>query len=277
MNRRTNKAVAQAADLVIQARERLVEWENAKTTAEAELARLGAVGGDEVLDDPEASSRLPRLMQEQRDRIDVAGRAIVAQRGRITAAERAYLSAEADSLEPMAAAKRTALEGHNKKTADLLDELAKHEGVFVPERDLLEERAEWQRAAGGSALGWTRDMAKSEILSAEVAETELPVRVLRAMASGEDPAGLLAGSNAYPACVWGPDALVPAPAYLRSVEAQLADEASARDGLAKVKVRIDELESAIARGGRHPTPATLQQQLDSAKRARAGLLARVSA
>src|SRR5690349_6293829 len=85
------------------------QWESKRDEAEAEFTRLQGVAGDQVLDDPEAALEIPRRMQELRDRIDLAERAIDTAWERVRVAEVAYLTAEADLLELDAAKARGAM------------------------------------------------------------------------------------------------------------------------------------------------------------------------
>lgn len=57
---------------VEEAREVLARWEAEKAAAEVELESLMARAGGEVLDDPKAAERLPRVLAELRDRVDLA-------------------------------------------------------------------------------------------------------------------------------------------------------------------------------------------------------------
>jgi hypothetical protein len=210
-------AVANARNAVEQARTTLAEWSAAKAAAEAELMSLESRSGAEVLDDPAAAERLPRVMQELRDRIDIAARAYAAQEPRVTAAERAYLAAEADLAEVPVAEARAELERHRARTVELLKALEEHDGRYVPEADLFEV----QRQAGyaefsGPSVSWA--LPKSAELEDRVSRLEFPVLVLRTMADGRDPQPLLterglSPAEGYPAVVWGPDALVRAPRY----------------------------------------------------------------
>lgn len=199
--------------------QKLARWEAEKAAAEAELASLQARSGEEVLDDETAAQRLTTAMHELRDRAEIAGRAIAAQQPRVKAAERAYLEAEADELEKPLIEARAAVTRHQARTNELLRLLREHEGPFVPEEEL--------RDAIPSGVAWvgrefSDEVPKSRLLAMAVEEAERPVAILRAMAEGREPNITLNSgetpADVYPACVWGPGAVVPAPAYLRAVE-----------------------------------------------------------
>lgn len=197
--------VAQARQDLEAAQGLLARWEAEHAAAEAELASLQERAGVEVLDDPEAASTLPRDMSQLRDRIDIAERAVAAQGPRVKTAESAYLHAEADVLEQTVAVARGRLGEHQARTNELLALLREHEGAFEP-------------AKGGR---------RSQRLQAELAQAEIRVEILRRMAAGEDPEAWLQGQvhpsigtvaglqphDLYPSCVWGPEAVVRAPAY----------------------------------------------------------------
>lgn len=200
-------------------RQVLAEWEAKEAAATAELESMQQRAGADILDNPDAETSIARSMAELRDRIDLAQRAVVAQRPRLLLAERRYLAAEADALEPAIAELELQLAEHEKKTNRLLSQLEAHEGGFVPEVAHIA----LQRSAGfdNAPMSWT--LPKSAVMHRELTSLRRPLEVLRAMADGEDPAALIASwgvsaSEVYPPCVYGPDAVVPAGAYVRSVE-----------------------------------------------------------
>lgn len=286
--RKQDTAATRAADGVEAARELLARWEAEQSAAQAELESLQSRAGSEVLDDPDAAAGLARGMTELRDRIEIATKAVAAQRPRVVEAEAAWLLAEAELLEKPVAQARTALERHEARTAELLKVLAEHEGPFVPEHLLIVEQA---RNFGPASGSFSYEVPKSEILRDAVFAAERPVIVLREMAAGRDPAKLPQvqdqnPTDVYPACVWGPDALVKAPAYVRSVAAQHAAAAQAAASLAKLEERVADIEAAIARGEKTPIgfqdwtlaqPSTLEAQLATARRALTDLRARATA
>lgn len=218
-------AATAAADAVREARGILARWETTRQEAAAALAELQSGVGAEALADPQAALALPRQMQEQRDRIEIADRALDAQRSRVAAAESEYLLAEADLLERAVAAAAAALEQHEARTAELLRALEAHEGRYVPESEI----AEFDSGALVRDGRVEYTMPRSRILRAELETAEKRVWILREMAAGRDPHPALRAQlsivdgkwwgtgitleELYPACVWGPDALVTAPAY----------------------------------------------------------------
>lgn len=280
MRRQTQTTATAAAEtkLVREARETLAKWEAELRACEAAFADLQGRAGAEVLDDPEAADRIPRELTALRDRIDVAEKAIEAQRPRVRTAESAYLLAEAAALQPAVAVARANLEKHNARTAELLAQLESHEGKFVPELALTEEL----RTRG---MPYERELSKSEILQEAVDIAQRPILVLEAMARGEDPAAIVSRWAAqtypdehYPACVWGPAALVPAPAYKRQVaEAKARIEQLRTGAVPSAQRHLAEctaaLEEAAAAGRREQTrpaqtsmhPATLRDKADGAK------------
>lgn len=243
MNRKTRStvdasSVGQARRDVVEQRATLARLEADTAAAQSALAALQEGAGAAVLDDPEAAGRLAREMQELRDRIDMTGRAVEAQRPRVSAAEAAYLLAEADTLDKAAERPHQALQRHQDRTAELLRQLEEHEGRYVPEHLLIEEQL--RHSADRFNQSW--ELPKSDTLETAVLEAELPGMLLREMAAGNDPQALLdrrVGADGriagrlpreyYPDCVWGPDAVVPAPAYLRAAETATARLAAMRE------------------------------------------------
>ena len=228
----TNRRKIQTAKEVVSAeRAKLSKCEADQITAQAELASLEQRSGQEFLDDLSTAEDLAASMQGLRDRSNILERAIAAQRGRVQAAESAYLHVEADELERAVDAARGRLVAHDRRTEELLAQLEEHEGTFVPEHRDLGVIYEGQGPMGGR---------KSAALQSDLAQAEARVRILRDLAAGVDPSvwlreqqsafdGTVAGveiRDLYPACVWGPDAVVPAPAYLRSVQASSQLETS---------------------------------------------------
>ncbi|KAA1426460.1 hypothetical protein [Nocardioides antri] len=215
-------AVQTAREAVLAARGKLAEWQTTLAAAESELADLEGRTGEQALDDPEIAFSIPRRMQEQRDRIGVAKKVITVQAARVRAAERDYLLTEASVLERKVVAARQKLERHEARTKELLAQLEAHEGPYTPEGPVLYKQ--WlDGSRGGVFRGptYTSDALRDEIRTAE-----RPVQIIRAMAEGRNLSDLFqewnldsAGArDLYPACVWGPDVLVPAPGYLRAVE-----------------------------------------------------------
>lgn len=237
---------------------KLQRLETEKARAETELAALEQRSGLEVLDDETAGPRIIREMRELRDRIELASRAIVAQRPRVKAAESAYLSAEADALERPVVAAKAALQRHEERTAALLRQLEEHECPYVSEFDYVMDG----RGTGGPRTFTT---PKSWKLRDAVTRAEQPVKILRAMAAGEEPVvELLKGqtpADVYPPAVWGPSAVVPAAAYLREVQ-------SAQKNRDSIGARRAELEAKVEDRRANPS---LAKEGDSGKSARRSL------
>lgn len=243
--------VERAADEVRKQRGRLGQLQQEKAAAERALAGLQRQAPEEFLDDEtgEAVGKTVRRMAELRDRIDIIGRTIPAQQQRVTVAERGYLEVEADEAEKPLIEAKAALTRHQARTNALLHELEAHEGRYMPENEYLIEVWSSARPAaandgvGTTGMGPSMSVAapKSAALVRAVAMAERPVQILRAMAEGREPV-LQPGedpADVYPPCVWGPDALVQAPAYAREV-------ASLRRNLDTVERRAAELEERLA-------------------------------
>lgn len=243
-------SVTAARAVVEQTRSALAHWEAEEATATAELASLEERAGEELLDNPETSKTLAVSMQELRDRADIASRAIEAARPRVAEAESAYLNAEADRLQPIVDEARAALAKHEKRTAELVAALTEHDGPYVPEQDLIMERRN-NPGVMDPPTSWRAP--KSEAMARRVREAEQPVRILRDMAAGE----LRATSDylghgqkpadAFPSCVWGPEALVPAPAYVAWRDRQEGTIESIReDRIPKLEEALEKLEAERA-------------------------------
>lgn len=229
------------ARVVVEAeRVKLARLEADRAAAMAELESLEDRAGAEVLDDPEAAPRLSRVMQELRDRVGILARAIAAQGLRVTAAEQTYLTAEADELErTVLAPAREVLADHEQKIADMVAKIVEIEGEgrFVTEAERITHEHDLARHGPVSYR-----VPTSTLLRQAVEEASRQVQLVRAMAAGEDPDALvtqwqrhefswsgLANEDLYPACVWGPDAIAPAPAYLRQVHQEVASQVGPED------------------------------------------------
>jgi hypothetical protein len=241
--RKTTKAVTAARDKVLAERARLEEWQRAKATAEAELTTLQGRLGDLVLDDPAAAELALRQQQQLRDRVDVAERAIVAQGPRVATAETAYLTAEADALEPAIAAAEADLAKHRARTQELLAQLETHEARFVPEIELT--HAQMMLTAPGEGRVAQVSIPRSHDMAWAIEEMRRPVHVLREMAAGREPASDWVArewettpAKAFPACVYGPDAVVPSQAYLR-------ERATVEGRTGELQTRVAELDALI--------------------------------
>lgn len=216
----------QALEQVVEHQGTVARWEAEKLTAEQELRSLQQRAGEEVLADESAASRLPKLMQELRDRADIAERALEAARPRLQAAQVAALLAEADEWDAEAGRRRKALERHVAKIDEHLAALRELDGV---EYGLIVEDHEHIPAGARIVV----QASKREHLETEVDRAELTAHVLREIAAGRDPSAELRAKSSvvdgsvlglpvqdfYPASVWGPDAVLPAPAYVATLPA----------------------------------------------------------
>lgn len=263
----------------------LAEWEAKGAAATAELESLQERAGEDLLDNPDAEGPIARSMGELRDRIDLAERAVAAQRPRLLLAERRYLAAEADQLEPAVVEAEAELAAHEKKTQRLLGQLQEHEGTFVPEVVLINQQVEIARKVGVvERRTWV--IPKSEQLRGELEPRRRQLAVLRAMAAGEDPMRLAFEwgvdlSSVLPPCVAGPGAVVPAKAYLDRVDRARALVAELEDLARRLPAEVHRWrqEQEAARPGerldgleiRELRLATLPSDLEQARAALADL------
>lgn len=199
------------AEAVRTARRVLSKWQTDAEDAEQALDKLQDSMGSQVLDNPDSAAELTARMQELRDRISLAEAAGTAARPRVVEAEAAYLLAQADHLEETQLAPvRTALQAHNFHTQGLLAQLEEHEGRYVLETDAV--RASYDPGTSGPRHF---PAPKSGRLRGAVTILERHIQVLRAVADGRSPQPLMTEWNFlgnvvdYPACMVGPDALVP--------------------------------------------------------------------
>jgi hypothetical protein len=218
----------------------------ALTTAERQLDEAAAAfdetwtgSGEKILDAPQAGARISKRLAQLRDQGDLAELAIEAARPRVAAAETAFVRAEAAVYEHEARIAAAALAEHQARTDELLAQLREHEGEYVPA---------WQsRGITRGADSVTLDERpaagppKSSELRRAVTLAEHRARILRDLAEGVDPAPALASQASivdgtvdgfpidqlYPPSVWGPDAVVPAPAYLTTTGAGVNERESA--------------------------------------------------
>ncbi|MEE3128458.1 MAG: hypothetical protein VX494_14720 [Actinomycetota bacterium] len=272
-----NVKVTTPAEEVERQRSVLAQWEAEAATARAELESLQSRAGEEVLDDAAAASRLPALMGQLSARMDIAQRAIEAQRPRVAAAESAYLLAEAEKLRGPVKRAENALARHRERTAELLRLLEEHEGPFVPKA--LLDFEENKSSAGPHEYV----LARSEVMENDLAALRRPVLVLEELAAGRDPmlnpelsGGLWLGqpdpAEVFPPAVWGPDAVVPAPAYLRAVHAarerveQIDREAEACQRLIEA---ADARRAELGEAARVTGEAKARQKLSSLEERRA--------
>lgn len=210
----------QAARAVIE-RERgvLANWQDKLAAAGRELESLQERAGAQILDNPGAAEDIEGKLTALEVRSRIAEKAIAAQLPRVMVAESRYISAEADVLEQPLEELRAELARHEAKTDRLLKQLVDHEGPYVPEVALIQ--AQRQLNLLNPPTSW--QIPKSVLLQEEIERRSRVVEAMRTLAAGEDPAQLFHAWNVdahtiWPSCVWGPDALVPAPSYLQAVE-----------------------------------------------------------
>lgn len=280
----TRKPAPDTREVLMGERSKLAKLQDDQAAAAAELDDLQACAGDLVVDEPAAAGRVARDLAELRDRVEIGGRAVDAQRSRVGTAEKAFLLAEAEAHRGPASSARRKLERHQARTEELLKLLAEHDGSYVPKAWL-----DSQLVAAGTPR--VLESYVGDGLSDAVERAELPVLVLEEMAAGRAPEAheRLRGvdpTSVYPSTVWGQEAVVPAPAWLRRVEAEQHAAAGTAAGIDKLSELVADLEAAIAAGDEAPTdlqtvtlakPPTLPKQLEHARRALAELQARAGA
>lgn len=219
----------------------IAKWSAERERAESELERIRASSGDEVLEAPERGAELSKTMQQLRDEIEIAANAINAATPKLDAARVAVLEADAVTYERRAEEFRAEYDAHRAKTDALLAELEEHECRFVPEEDWA--RAErWAGNVDVDLESWS--VPRSGELFLKVERELAKAAVLRDVAAGVDPAARLDGladavtgtvlggkrAELYPPAVWGPEAVIPAPAFINhvaSVQRQLVDHDAA--------------------------------------------------
>lgn len=209
----------------------VAEWQARVDRSLVELREVEGVRGEDLVDDPAALDDLSGRAQDARERASLAQRAQDAAQARLDDARRAVLEFDAIELDAVAAEVSRRVDVHRAKTERLLAQLRTHEGEFVPVGDLIAA----QTSPG--FLGVIRDGVeppKSLRLETEAQAARLRPAVLRDVAAGVDPAirlrdhitqddtGVricgLAPADFYPAAVWGAEAVIPCPAYLRQIE-----------------------------------------------------------
>lgn len=163
----------------------LARWTGERARSLAELGRLQAGAGAAVLQDEAAAVRLPREMQDARDRADVAERAIAAVGPRLRAAREVAVMAEADELGAPIAEVRREVEAFDAKTARLLEALVKHTGT--PWEQLTPQMQTDRFFAQGHHGSFRAEgvLADRELRS-RLADLVLRQKVLRSAAAGED-------------------------------------------------------------------------------------------
>ncbi len=220
--------VEQARAAVLEARTTVEEWKGRITAAHDELAELEQSAGERILADPISAEAIESRLTTLRSTARAAERALDAARPKVTAVESRYLAAEAAALEAPLADARKELEEHERKTERLLAQLEKHEGPFVSEYEkhwaVMSARSSTVLYVGEVQVPAT---PKSHLMKTGIRVLEDKITILREMVAGRDPrewerqhrTSLWGGSQVeYPACVVGPDALVPTVAYLESIE-----------------------------------------------------------
>ena len=262
----------------------IVDWRTRRGVAVAALEKAQAETGERILEDPARSAKLAGEIRDARDGIGIADKAIEAAQLKLNAARVAVLELEASRLDRSAEMKRTELDAHNKRTVELLDQLEAHECTYVPER-------QWVRALSDAGRPLPESWSAPRSLELEQAVEQEATRadVLRDVAAGVDPAVRLreladvsstvhglAIEELYPPVVWGPDAVLPAPAFLRAVEnaQRLIDDHDAElavDDTPEIERRqavIDEIDEkeATGRASWHRITAVDVQRRDARKR-----------
>lgn len=179
-----SQARREALEQVTEHEATVARWEAEKLAAEQELASLQDRAGEEALADPSAAGRLPKMMQELRDRVDIAERALAVAGPRLGEARRAVLLAEAEEWDAEVAKRRKALERHVAKIDELLAALLEHDEV---------EYGRVVEDATPIAPGETRIVRApvQQQLNWKVLQAELTVHVLRELAAGRDPSAEL--------------------------------------------------------------------------------------
>lgn len=211
-------------------------WESkgADAAERAEVLREGV--GAAVLDNPGAASEVSEQLRVLSVDADVAVQAVVAAEQRLQAARRAVVEFDCAELEQQAASVAERLRAHEARKVELLQALCDHEGgrgefVHVGAREFAAQMA---GIPPGSVDGvfrneraetWKSDTLKLELqkltLMAEVGRDVLagvdPRARLRRVASVQDSTVLgVDQSEFYPPSVWGPDAMIEAPASASS-------------------------------------------------------------
>ncbi|MEJ7633853.1 hypothetical protein [Aeromicrobium sp.] len=260
------------------------EWAQTHARWEAEAIACAAEGegirsrmGQTVLADEAQAAVLSTRLRELSDRRDIARQTAAAAAPHLTAARSEVLEHDACGFDTEAEVLEQILRTHRAKTAKLLAQLERHEGVFVHER----------RAAIGmdGLLDVKGDLPQSHELEQRVFQARTKAGVLRDLAEGHDPTaqvylhdpgpdgrltrladvhGLVHGlpqSDYFTASVWGPGAVVPAPAYEREVD-------NLRSHLAQHDSDVGNFDAMI--GEKRERLAALQAELDAQPPSRGG-------
>lgn len=247
-------AVAAARAHVEEQRATLARWEQKAHEAAMELEGVQERAGEELLEDPDAEEHITATITQLQSRVLLAERAAAAQRPKVTRAESAYLAAEGDLLEEPLAQARAVLAEHEKETHRLLHLLEAHEGSFISE-------ASHRNSLGSVIDGWSGQSIPvprlvSNKLRHVVTLAERRLTVVRELAAGRDPRHLISEwqtwerppQDYYPASLQGPDALVPTPAYLASVQQLRTQVSELEEAAAALPGEIEEWQSQLHRG-----------------------------
>lgn len=245
----------------------LAKWTDERGRALAELERLQGSAGAAVLDDEGAAVRLPREMQEARDRADIAERAIAAVGPKLQAAREVVVMSEADELGGPIAEARREVEAFDAKTARLLDALVKHTGTPWEQLTPQMQSDRFFALGRGGSFQPEGSLADGELRS-RLAVLELRQQVLRAAAAGQNVRA------AFPELTWSqlpeslrPGGVLPQPGFsdpvagaearLRAREEQLERESGE---LADLEQRIDRIETQVLEHGDSALPYMLEKQ-----------------
>lgn len=127
--KKARAAVAKAADIV-------AEWEGEQSAKRSELVELERRAGAEALDGgPSAGAQITRQVGELRAAVETATQTVSAARARHEQARHDLLRVAADELARQASQRRQESDRHDARTAELLEELERHDGAsYVPWR-----------------------------------------------------------------------------------------------------------------------------------------------
>jgi hypothetical protein len=163
---------------------KVATWKAEKATAQSQFEALHERAGADALDDPTSAASTSRELQELQYRLDGADRAISTARALVFAAARAAARAEADEWANKLAVRRQELAKHETQTQRLLDQLLAHEGRFISVQHA------YGFVFGGAQLAGDHPfqampILKSEQLREAVADAELQLKILTAVAEGK--------------------------------------------------------------------------------------------
>lgn len=157
------------------------EWARERAAALAELERLEAGAGGDLLDDPAAAESLAARVAALRARADLAGRAVTEARARAHAARVEIKRAEAAALDPEIDKARRALDVHQAKRERLqkaLEDFTGHGWRPIPDSEVY-----------GVGVSYTRDTRPDELLRYELEQLQNEQQALQADADAlaDDP------------------------------------------------------------------------------------------